>query len=68
MIEPWRAACVQMRSEIAQAGADRDAAWEIIGRNLARAVELPSIAAAALANLEQQGIVAAEPVPADRTA
>jgi predicted amidohydrolase len=39
MIKPWRAACVQMCSETAQAGADRSAAWEIIGRNLARAVD-----------------------------
>jgi predicted amidohydrolase len=39
MIKPWRAACVQMGSETAQAGAGRGAAWEIIGRNLPRAVD-----------------------------
>jgi hypothetical protein len=55
MIKPWRAACVQMRSETAQAGAGCGAAWEIIGRNLARA-------AAAVERL------CAEPVPAEHAA
>jgi predicted amidohydrolase len=37
---PWRAACIQMKSELVAGAAGRDAAWKIIGRNLDHAVEL----------------------------
>lgn len=39
-VSPWRATCVQMRSDLAIRGADRTAAWSIIRANLARAIGL----------------------------
>jgi len=38
-MSPWRATCIQMKSEIVAGAADRDAAWKIIRRNLGRAIE-----------------------------
>ena len=39
-VEPWRATCIQMSSEVASNAADRAGAWTIIERNIARAVTL----------------------------
>jgi predicted amidohydrolase len=45
-MSPWRASCIQMKSEIAVGAADRDSAWKIIRRNLGHAVELIEYACA----------------------
>lgn len=39
-VEPWRATCIQMVSEVASDAPDRAAAWAIIERNLAHAIAL----------------------------
>lgn len=40
MIQPWRATCIQMKSEVASNAPDRAAAWGIIESNLAHAIAL----------------------------
>lgn len=39
-IQPWRATCIQMKSEVASDAPDRAAAWAIIERNLAHAIAM----------------------------
>ncbi|WP_164771661.1 nitrilase-related carbon-nitrogen hydrolase [Mesorhizobium sp. M7D.F.Ca.US.004.03.1.1] len=39
-IAPWRATCIQMRSELAMPARNPLEAWEIINRNVKRAVDL----------------------------
>ncbi len=39
-VQPWRATCIQMRSEVASDAPDRAAAWTIIEANVAHAIEL----------------------------
>lgn len=39
-IQPWRATCIQMRSETASEAPDRDSAWAVIEANVSRAVAM----------------------------
>lgn len=39
-VEPWRATCIQMSSEVASDAPDKAAAWTIIQRNVAHAIAL----------------------------
>src|ERR1700730_12975703 len=46
MIRPWRATCVQMRSELAFEAPDRAGAWSVIAGNIAGATRLIEAAVA----------------------
>jgi predicted amidohydrolase len=39
-VQPWRATCIQMHSEVASNAPDRASAWAIIEANIAHAIEL----------------------------
>ena len=39
-VEPWRATCIQMKSEVASDAPDKAAAWKIINANVAHAIDL----------------------------
>ena len=59
-IAPWRATCIQMRSEQVTRAPDRNAAWAIVARNLDRATDAIDSLCADSANDRPKAVVLPE--------